>query len=104
MQYLSLIIGILEEVFSVAGTATSGQVQSIINIIDKALPFVEELGEDLATPLQNIIAALSSNGSITAAQLQTLTAQSAQIDAALDAAAAADGLTGVPGATGATGA
>lgn len=94
MEYVTLIVGILEGVLSFAQSATTGQISNIIGIIDKALPYVESLGEGLATPLQNIIAALSGNGAVTAAQLQTLQAQSASVDAALDAAAKDDNLSG----------
>lgn len=100
MEYVSVIVGILEGVLGMAQSATTGQVANIIGIIDKALPYVESLGESLATPLTNIIAALSGNGSVTAAQLQTLQAQSASVDAALDAAAKADGLSGADDSAG----
>lgn len=109
---IAMIVTVLEEVLSLAGSASSGQVQNIINIIEKVLPMVATWGEDLVQPLTNIISELSANNAVTPAQLQALMAQSAQIDADLDAAATADGLSGVPagdnnvamGATGASGA
>lgn len=94
MDYFTLIGGILQEVLGLASTATSGQVQNIINIIDKSIPYVEQLGPGLLQSLQNVITELSGNASVTAAQLQQLQQQSTVIDSALDAAAKDDGLSG----------
>lgn len=95
MQWIALIGPILEELLSLAATATTGQVQNIINMVERFIELAVNSAPTLLQPLQNIIAALSSNGSVTAEQLQQLQQQSATLDAALDAAAKDDGLTGV---------
>lgn len=94
MQWITLIGPILEELLSLAGSATSGQVQNIINMVERFVEAAVNLAPSLIQPLQNIIAELSSNGAVTADQLTQLQAQSAALDAALDAAAKDDNLSG----------
>ena len=92
MDYVTLIAGILQEVLGLAGSVTSGQAQNIIGILDRVIPVAVSTEQALLQPIQNIIAALSGNGSVTADQVAALQTQSDAVDAALDAAAAADGL------------
>lgn len=92
MEYVTLIAGILEDVLGMAGSVTSGQAQNIIGILERVIPVAVNTGTALLTPIQNIIAALNGGGSLTAAQIAQLQAQSDAVDAALDAAAQADGL------------
>ena len=92
MDYVTLIAGILQEVLGIAGSVTSGQAQNIIGILDRIIPVAVSTEQALLQPIQNIIAALSGNGSVTADQVAALQTQSDAVDAALDAAAAADGL------------
>ena len=99
MEYITLIAGMLEEILPLASSVTSGGAQNIINILEKVIPVAVQAGESLLTPIQNIIAALQGNGSVTADQVTTLQTQSATVDAALDAAAQADGLTTATAAT-----
>lgn len=92
MEYVTLVVGILEEILSIAGSATTGQTQNIINIIGRVISTAGSALPSLEAPLTNIISALSGNGSVTAEQIAQLQAQSAALDAGLDAAGAADGL------------
>ena len=92
MDYVTLIAGILQEVLGLAGSVTSGQAQNIIGILDRVIPVAVSTEQALLHPIQNIIAARSGNGSVTADQVAALQTQSDAVDAALDAAAAADGL------------
>ena len=95
MDYVTLIAGILQEVLGLASNVTSGQVQNVIGILERVVPVAVETEQALLGPIQNIIAALEGSGQVTAAQVTTLQAQSAAVDAALDAAAKDDGLSGV---------
>lgn len=92
MEYVSLIAGILQEVLGLAGSVTSGQAQNVIGILERVVPVAVQTATGLLQPIQNIIAALNSSGALTADQVAALQAQSAAVDAALDAAAASDGL------------
>ena len=94
MEWITLVGGILEEVLALATTATTGQTASIISMLDKFITLAVSAAPNLLQPIQNIIAALQGNGSVTAEQVAALQAQSDAVDAALDAAAAADGLAG----------
>ena len=93
MEYVTLVAGILEEILNIAGTATTGQAQSIISMLDRMIAMAASLAPNLIVSIQNIIAALSGNGAVTADQVAQLQAQSVALDAALDAAAAKDGLS-----------
>ena len=95
MEYVTLIEGILEEVLGLAPNVSTGGVQNIINILEKVIPTAVAIGQSLLTPIQNIIATLKSSAAATPAQIAALSAQSATVDAALDAAAKDDNLTGV---------
>lgn len=94
MNYVTLIAGILQEVLGLASNVTSGQVQNIIGILEKVIPVAVETEQALLQPIQNIIAALQGSGTVTADQVTQLQAQSAAVDAALDAAAKDDALSG----------
>lgn len=69
----------------------STQVANFIKALVTILPAVEQLGEELVTPIKNIIAALQANatGAVTAAQLAQLQELDAQYDQAFEAAATA---------------
>lgn len=90
---LALIGPILEEMLGLAASASSGQVQNIINMVEKYVQLAVNYLPTLIPSLQNIIAALEGNGAVTAAQLTSLQAQSVALDAALDAAAKDDNLS-----------
>ena len=92
MDYVTLIAGILQEVLGIAGSVTTGQAQSIIGILERVIPVAVSTATGLLQPIQNIIAALSGSGVLTADQVSALRTQSNAVDAALDAAAAQDGL------------
>ena len=92
MEYVTLIAGILEEVLGLAGSVTSGQAQNIIGLLERVIPVAVQTATGLLQPIQNIIAALNSSGALTADQVAALQTQSDAVDAALDAAAATDGL------------
>lgn len=67
--------------------ATGAQITSIIGVVEQAVPIAVQVGEDLAQPIRNIIAALRTSGAVTADQLAALDTQEAALDAAFDAAA-----------------
>ena len=96
MQWVALIGNILEGILALAQSATSGQANVIITMLNKFISIAVAAAPNLLVPIQNIITALEGNGSVTADQIALLKAQSAIVDAALDAAAKADGLSGVP--------
>lgn len=92
-QIILLAIQAVEALLPMLSSVSSGQVQKVIDLLDRVIPFAARLGMDLIVPIQNIIAALKGNGSVTADQIAALEAQSAALDAALDAAAGDDNLT-----------
>lgn len=107
-QIILLAIQAVEALLPELANVSSGGVSKIILLLEQAIPVAEKVGEDLVTPITNIISALQGNTNVTPEQAQTLDGQLTAAEAALDAAAKADGLTGVDdsvvGATGATGA
>ena len=89
---LPLIVTVIESLLPIINGATTGQVSNIIVLLEKIIPTVVQEATDLVQPIQNIIASLSSNSSVTADQIAQLKAQSDALDAALDASAAQDNL------------
>ena len=73
------------------GSAAVTTIDTIINGLVQILPTIVAGAEDLVQPVKNIIAALSANPATTDAQLATLQTLDAQVDAAFEAAATADG-------------
>ena len=94
MNWIPLIGAILQELLSIAASATTGQTSSIIVMLDKFIAIAMDAAPNLLAPIRNIIAALQGNGSVTPEQIAALQIQSATVDAAMDAVAKADGLTG----------
>jgi hypothetical protein len=92
-QIILLAIQAIEALLPTLAGATSGQLQGVIVLMERVIPEAVQLGEDAIVSVTNIIAALQGNGAVTADQVATLRAQSAALDAALDAAAKDDGLT-----------
>ena len=93
MNFTDILVVILEEILSLAASATTGQVQNILNILERLVVVAAQSAKDLLPSIQGIIAALQGNGNVTPDQVIQLQAQSAIVDAALDAAAADDNLT-----------
>jgi hypothetical protein len=91
-QMILLAIQAIAALLPALSTIASPGISKVIAVLEQAIPAAVQLGEDLVTPIQNIIAALEGNGNITAEQIAQLQVQSAALDAALDAAAANDGL------------
>ena len=89
---LPLIVTVIESLLPIISGAPTGQVSNIIVLLEKIIPTVVQEATDLVQPIQNIIASLSSNSSVTADQIAQLKAQSDALDAALDAIAAQDNL------------
>jgi hypothetical protein len=69
--------------------STSGTIQRILAVLVQAVPIIVQEVKDMVGPVQNIIAALRSNGAITPEQLDQLDSIEAQLDVNLDAAAQA---------------
>jgi hypothetical protein len=74
----------------VASGANAEMIASIISTLEGIVPFVVDEIESIAPAIKNIIAALSANPAATADQLVALQALDTQVDAAFEAAAAAD--------------
>lgn len=64
-------------------------VAPILDALVKVVPVVIQEAQDLMPIVKNIITALKNDPATTPAQLETLAALDAQVDAAFDAAAAA---------------
>lgn len=67
----------------------NAQVTAVISTLETWLPVIEQGATDLVQPIKNVIAALQSNGNVTADQIAALQALDAKVDAAFDAALAA---------------
>ena len=86
----SSIVALLTEILPTIGAAGTS-VETVISVLMQLIPVAVQEGETLVAPIKNIIAALSGNDAVTPAQLTTLQALDAQVDAAFEAAAAAAG-------------
>ena len=84
------ILALLQQLLPLitAGSASSGVVGTVVNVLTTWLPLVETLTENLYTPVKNIIAALQSSGALTDQQIADLKAMDAKIDADFEAASA----------------
>lgn len=91
---ISLAISAFEALLPELGKIEYPSIQKVIAFLETAVPAAIQEGADLIQPVQNIIAALTGNGNVTADQVAALQAQSDALDAALDAAAKDDGLAG----------
>lgn len=110
-QIVLLAIQAVEALLPMLESATSGQVSKVILLLEQAIPLGEKLGEDLLTPITNIISALQGNVNVTPEQISTLDGQMTAAEATLDALIKQDGLgdddvttSGTDPATGSTGA
>ena len=93
---IALALSAIEDLLPLLASATSGNVQAVINFLEKIIPDVATLEPAIVTSAQNIIATLSGSGAVAADQVAALAAQSTALNAALDAQATADGLKGIP--------
>ena len=91
---ITLAVQAVEAILPYAENLASGGVKAVIVMLEKIIPDVVSYGPDVVTSVENIIVALRGNGVVTAEQVAQLEAQATAMEAALDAAAAADGLTG----------
>lgn len=80
----------------VGGLSDTSQIAQVIATLTQIITAGVQEIEDVAPYIKNIIAALQSNGAITADQMTQLAALDAQTDAAFEAAATADGAPAGP--------
>lgn len=85
---LALISGLMPEF----GVVPSSAVQKILTALQTLVPILANGYAALLADVQNVISSLQSSGNLTTAQLSTLQTLSDQADAALEAAANADGV------------
>ena len=86
---IAAILNLIEQLLPAILSSTNVTlVDSIINALVGMLPFIIQEVQALATPVKNIIAALSANPATTAEQLAALQALDVQVDQAFEAAAA----------------
>ena len=90
-----IVVDLLTNLIPIVGSFAPAAMQSTIAMLEAIVPAVGREAQDLIAPVQNIIAALQGSGIVTHEQVAALQVQSAALDAALDAAAADDGLTGI---------
>ena len=82
------VLGIIEQVIpSLVSGGAASTITNIISMLEQAIPLAVQVGEDLVTPITNIIAALRATGGLTTDQLDQLDQTEAALDAAFDAAA-----------------
>lgn len=93
------LLGLIEQILpSIVSGASAATIVKIIGILEQAIPLAIEVGEELVTPIRNIIAALRASGGLTTDQLDQLDTLEAKLDADFDAAAAADEAADAPAA------
>ena len=95
---IALALAAIEDLLPLISGATSGNVQNIINFLEKIIPEVASFAPAIITSVTNIITQLQTSGVVTADQVTQLDAMATAMEKALDAAAAGDGLSGVPSA------
>lgn len=87
-----LIIAVIQILASTVESLTSNQqVENAITILEAWLPTIVNEFNDLLPMVQNIIATLKGNATLTADQIATVTTMSQTADAAADAALKAAG-------------
>ena len=84
------ILALLQQLLPLitSGSAASGVVTTVVNLLTTWLPLITTEVTALYTPIKNIIAALNSSGALTDQQIADLKTSEAAIDAAFDAASA----------------
>lgn len=92
----TLITAIEGELPAIMSAATAATITKWIGVLEEAIPLAIEVGEELVTPIKNIIAALKQGGAVTTDQLDQLDQIEAKLDAAFDAAAAAAAAADAP--------
>lgn len=94
---LQLVVTLIAQIVTdilpkLASAQTSQTVANILNLLEKLMPDIIAAGQQLATTVQNIIAALKGTDGVTPEQWAQLDAFEKQIDAAFDSAAKDEGL------------
>lgn len=91
---LDALAKILESLLPMAEELLPSQVSGFLKVVEETLPVALQAGEALLTPLSALVGALlNADVELTDAQVAQLESQSDALDAALDAAAKADGLS-----------
>ena len=96
---ISTLLALVEGLLPALGVGSGSIVAEILKALETIVPIIAADATDFLQPIQNIIAALQSSGALTADQLTQLTALNTQVDAAFEAAAAADGIAPAAPAT-----
>lgn len=85
------IVSMLSALLPLIGGASTGSIDTIINVLVQLIPEVVSEVEQVGPIIANTIAALRSNSAVTVAQLSALATVETQYDAAFEAAATAAG-------------
>jgi hypothetical protein len=83
LTFLSQIVGDL---------SSAGSIGAAVTLLEQIISAAVNEVETITPEIKAIIAQLQSNGAVTADQMTQLSALDAQVDAAFDAASAADGV------------
>lgn len=88
---VNVILSLAQSLLPYLGLATNtaAVVTTIINALETILPEIEMMVPSIYNSIKNIITALTADPSTSAAQLATLQALDAQVDAAFETAAGA---------------
>lgn len=87
---VTAVLALIQQILPLitAGSASSGLVGSIVNVLTTWLPLIATEVTALYEPVKNIITALQSSGALTDQQRADLKALDAKVDQAFDAASA----------------
>lgn len=84
-----VLLGLLQVIAQIAGTAASPQIVLIIKILEDAIPVLIKEYQDVAPMIKNIITALKGNGAISPEQTVQLDGLNTKVDEEFEAAAQA---------------
>lgn len=84
------ILALLQQLLPLisSGSASSGVVATVVNLLKTWLPLITTGIADFYGPVKNIIAALQGSGAVTPEQIADLKAMDSKIDADFEAASA----------------
>lgn len=81
---ITAVFALVEEVLPLI--TAGGKVASVISTLETVIPLIAKGAVALYQPVKNILAALQSDGTVTADQIAQLKTLDQQVDAAYDAA------------------
>ena len=89
---IETLLALIEALLPELGVASSNVISKIVAALVQIVPIIAQNAQNFLQPVKNIIAALQASGAVSPDQMTALAQLDAQVDAAFEAAAKADGL------------